>query len=270
MRLQQYINETGIKVDHGKIVNDLVRDSKQFLKDVGFDKELKTRTLFSGRVSEGSYTTHIQKKVRKDRKPKDTPDKIHKELDNRFQKKFGVKPRSGGLFCSGRVALAAAYGSPFAIFPKGKYKVIWSQHIPDLWLQLIKVYSDTFGMKENPDIIKYSYKNVAMISPKWRYLGISPEQTVSQIEKELNGRIDEIINTYQEGDVSEAIISDHEVMLICNEYHGISAKDFVFRPITNFFYQYGIVTLEDAIKSQGTYRFDQFMKSQKFLTGITI
>lgn len=268
MRLQQYINEAKIKVDHGKIVNDLVRDSKQFLKDVGFDRQLISLTLFSGRASESPLTPYIQKKVRTNRKPKDTPDDLHKTLDGKFQKKFGVKVRSSGLFCTGRVALAAAYGHPFAVFPKGKYKVIWSPDVTDLWLQLVKIYSDVFGVEENADIMKYSYKNIAMISPKWRYKGLSPDVAVSYIKDELDNRLDQIINTYNEGDISNAIVSGNEVVLICNEYHGVSARGYAFRPIANFFYQYGIVTVEEAAKSQGTYRFESFMKSKGFLTNI--
>jgi hypothetical protein len=66
--------------------------------------------------------------VRKDRKPRDSTPFVHGLLDTYFQKKFGVKVRSEGLFATGDKNAARLYGQLHYVFPVGDFKFVWGEH----------------------------------------------------------------------------------------------------------------------------------------------
>ncbi|MFW6046279.1 MAG: hypothetical protein ACOCP4_00550 [Candidatus Woesearchaeota archaeon] len=78
--------------------------------------------LYSGRKS----NEHLFKKqVRKNRRPKDTPLKLHNLLDKAFKDEFGVKARSESLFVHTSHIRTHMYGNTYYTFPVGKnYKLI--------------------------------------------------------------------------------------------------------------------------------------------------
>ena len=63
--------------------------------------------------------------VRKDRQPRDAHPLAHKVMDEWFEKNFGIKPRSEGLFCTSNIEQAKDYGSPCFVFPVGNFKYLW-------------------------------------------------------------------------------------------------------------------------------------------------
>lgn len=71
--------------------------------------------------------------VRKARKPLDTPLDVHKEFDKIFKKHFGWKSRSEGLLTTGDKKVAGSYGTPYKIFPIGKFRFVWSENVHDLY-----------------------------------------------------------------------------------------------------------------------------------------
>jgi hypothetical protein len=80
----------------------------------------------------------IVKKVHKYRTPTDTPEEIQKWIDDEFEKKFGWRPRSQGVFASASVF--GAYNPRFIFFPIGKYKYIWSPEVQDFFGKLDDIY----------------------------------------------------------------------------------------------------------------------------------
>jgi len=62
---------------------------------------------------------------RTDRKPMDTKPEVQKGLDRYFEKKYGVKPRTEGLFTTGDSHNAASFGQVCYLFPLGEFKYFW-------------------------------------------------------------------------------------------------------------------------------------------------
>ena len=151
MRLTQYINESMLndnRVD--KFIKDVKGDCKPFLSTV---KNCKRRILYRG------YNGKLidKKTVRKDRKPKDTPIKFHKNVDEIFFKKWGWRPRSGGLFVTGSVRFSSLYGPKGIVFPVGKFKFLWNPNVHDLYS-----YMDVIEVLGKGDEIIGSYKDKDM------------------------------------------------------------------------------------------------------------
>lgn len=67
------------------------------------------------------------------RKPKDTHENIHHVADRWFEKTFGIKARSGTIFCSTDIDQAQSYGKVFEVsFPEGvEYKLLFSRKVVD-------------------------------------------------------------------------------------------------------------------------------------------
>ena len=131
-----YINET----DTSLIVDALKKDCQPFIKDLKKIKKGQEQSfLYIGRFIKTSF---MKKQVRQDRNPSDTPEEIHKFVDNWFYKKFGVRLRSNSVFATFSFQLATAYGFPYFIFPIGKYDSYFSHNSKDLFLTLKKLYYD--------------------------------------------------------------------------------------------------------------------------------
>jgi len=149
MRFRQYVNKEsthtirGISIDH--IIDLFEKNCKPYFDD--FYSIWKGEFFISGRKSNEVFT---KKKVRKDRKPKDTPMEIHEWIDEWFYKKFGIKARSNSIFCSFNEKISKDYGNPYYIIPIGKYSTIASPTIEDLF----DVMENDWGDVNSLDYIK--------------------------------------------------------------------------------------------------------------------
>ena len=133
MRFIEYLNEQENSIQ--EIFKKIEKDCKPFLKELT-KHSLVDDLLYSGRKKK--FEGYFKGKVRKDRKPKDMPEEVHNWLDDWFEDKFGVRARSQSLFTIPKGSIAAGYGTPYAIFPIGNYKIIWSPEIEDLYSVLIE------------------------------------------------------------------------------------------------------------------------------------
>lgn len=138
MRFTDFLNEE-IK-DPKEIIFILQQSCKEYIKDL--KKQNYHKLLFSGRERAGTF---FEKKMREKRNPTDTPQFISDEFDKAFKKKFGIEARSKSLFCYNNDDYPQSYGVPFAIFPKGKYFLLYSDEIRDLYGNLRENYP--LGMK---------------------------------------------------------------------------------------------------------------------------
>ena len=144
MRLLDFINEQNkeipfdtIERDCSKYINDL--------KKIGKPSSL----LLSGRKSGKKF---IERKVRKNRRPKDTPEFIHDWLDERFEDLFGIKLRSNSVFVSSEYSIATDYGKSYIIFPIDNYSIYWSEKITDLYDDFIEDYESDYEWYINDEI----------------------------------------------------------------------------------------------------------------------
>ena len=172
MQFKKYLNEQKAE----EIYEIIKKDCKPYLnllKSINFNNY-----LYSGRrIPEYVFT---KKKIRKGRKPKDTPQEIHEWLDNWFYKKFGIKARSNTLFCTSDFGFASNYGIVHYVFPIGKFEMIWSYKHKDIYN---RAYMDR-GLER---YIEYFEDNFA--------------------------------DTYIKGNERKALGTGHEIMLSCKEYY---------------------------------------------------
>ena len=121
MRLIHFLNEDIIELDALK--KKIHAECKPFLS------ASKGYSLWRGMQGQdmGKF------KVRKNRKPKDTPVKVHEEFDKIFKEQFGWKARSEGLLTTGDRQVAGSYGTIYQVFPIGKFRFVWSKNVHDLY-----------------------------------------------------------------------------------------------------------------------------------------
>ena len=143
------------------------------------------KTLWRG--VDGIYT-FLDKSVRKDREPFSIKQSTHKKLDELFEKYFGWRARSSGLFVTGQSGMAEIYGdSTHLIFPAGCKSYLWSRDIGDL-------FSDVGN--RSADQINWA----------------SMEHTIR--------------STYNDKNICQALnqVTQTEIMLNCKKYYGINYK----------------------------------------------
>lgn len=192
MRFYSYLNEQSI--DESNYLEVIEKKCHPFIDDI----RSANGYLYTGR---NSSKLIINRNVRKDRRPKDTPTLIHNISDKYFMEKFGVKARSSTIFCTGNMWTAADYGHPYIIFPVGKYEIIWSTKVKDF---------TTYVTSE---------KNFKKYAKKYKKVGTEEER-----DKQLNKFIEDTIDRYKTGNLKKAVKSENEVMLVCDEYIGVSYK----------------------------------------------
>ncbi len=198
MRFYNYLNEKDLDLKY--IAQLLYKNCMPYLKDINFSKNFPF--LYSGRKKSKIW---FKGRVRKDRKPKDTPKEIHNMLDNAFQKKFGIKARSQSLFTSFYINQTTPYGNSYIIFPIGNYEILWNPKIIDL--------TDKLG--------NYSYKKFkkGLIQA---YYEIEDEKEKAEWFSYIKEIIEkEIVPEYKKGNLKQASKYKSEIMLICNEYYAI-------------------------------------------------
>lgn len=122
----------------------------------------------------------VKKKVRKDRKPRDTPEDIHEWADNWFYENFGIRARSNTMFCTSEASKTKQYGELYIVFPIGNFEIIWSHRLKDLYTE----WMVTKGLEFWKDYFLTSFAK-----------------------------------TYHKGNLQKAIKSGNEIMLHCDEYY---------------------------------------------------
>jgi hypothetical protein len=124
--------------------------------------------------------------TRTDRKPSDTPPSASKIMDDWFNREFGVRARSAGMFCFGdnRHGMGAVgqYGEPYAVFPIGDFKFVWSKDVSDLY-----------------------------------------SQTDTIIETNLEAFLEE--HEYQNNKLYKAIQTKAEIMVVCSKYYAFDYRE---------------------------------------------
>jgi len=173
------------------IINDLKKSGKQLL----WRGTRKSRTKSIIRVT-----------PRQDRYPKDTPEFIHNSLDDEFEKKFGWRPRSSGVFVTARKSDAKSYGDAYIFFPVGKYRYIYNPNIVDLFGE---VDNDFAGYDDINDYIsaqleeweyEWDYEYGEGNQGTWYYEGGDTGE--SQIDDAINAAAE--AEGYDESDINSS------------------------------------------------------------------
>lgn len=179
MKFYKYLNENILDViDMDKIKKDCSLYFKN-LKKGGYN------FLYSGRKGITDIVT--KKKIRKNRRPLDTPEILHDLLDRKFLMEFGVKARSESLFAKADKQVGF-YGRPYYVFPIGNYNLIWSDKIDDLFTYLDVKVRDLY--------------DASSARRFFNDIKDDPEEYRNEVLKEIENIIEkEIMPTYKESKV---------------------------------------------------------------------
>jgi len=200
MRLQSYLNEADLK--SVKYLDAQITRIKSKCKP--WLGQIKSNPYAILRGMRG-VDTLITKKVRTDRKPLDTYQIEHEEIDKAFYDAFGWKPRSAGVFVTPDPGRASAYGNRMVIVPIGKVKYLWSKDVNDLYFRLGQHRSDWLDKEGKSTLLNYP-----------------PEEGIKYAKKEQIFKL--IISKYQETMISSALNTRTEIMISCKEYYAIPGQ----------------------------------------------
>jgi hypothetical protein len=180
MRLENYIAERSSReMTRDDIIKIIKSDCRPFLRKL--DKN-RIRLLYRGTQHWlGDFNTIKKFIPRKHRKPSDMNELDHEMLNKSFYKKFGWKPRSEGVFCTGSSGTASGYGNDYIFFPIGDFEFVWSPTIDDL-------YDYTHTRKPIGSIF-------------------------------LKDFYDETVDKYINSGLATAIAKRYEIMVRCNSYY---------------------------------------------------
>jgi len=221
MRLKRHINEQepwdGLSKRESLeqttltlFMTNILRDCQPFLRDLDLHNP---KFLYSGRKRD---TDWFEQSVRSDRKPKDLSPDIHTDFDNEFNKQFGWRPRSNGLFCTGDESSAYEYGNTFMIFPKGQYKILWSQEVSDLYIYIQRQAKSFSGAHTGNVLYQFIYNKLESSGEH------QPDgDFVGKVTKEYNEFVTTIVKTYKSTGLKEAINSHKEIMINCQTYYAV-------------------------------------------------
>lgn len=82
-------------------------------------------------------------KTRMNRKPLNTPEKLHNTMIQAFIKAGFKAHRGNSLFCSGSMRLIRQYGEPCVIYPIGDFNFSWSRSVVDFYNQWSNILYST-------------------------------------------------------------------------------------------------------------------------------
>jgi hypothetical protein len=139
-------------------------------------------------------------KSRKNRQPRDTPQYVHEKLDEMFQKNFGWKVRSEGVFTSGDPNLED-YGDIFLFAPVGNFKYIWSADIKDLYNKLLTIGA----VPPNRNI---------------------PNDVIMDMFDKKSNKVEEIVKKYHHNEgLNISIRYKSEIIFKCDYYYLLNTTD---------------------------------------------
>ena len=154
MKFKRYLNEysddvlqkaaavsSAIENENNGWYEKIRKDCKKYLNATKNSEHLLIR--WEDRATVSAY----KKKVRKKRRPLDTPLVVHRYIDKIMKKKFGWRPRGSGLFCFS----SSVQSSAFWVFPVGKFEFVYSNKIDDLTVHLAQ------AIGTGPTSMKYKF-----------------------------------------------------------------------------------------------------------------
>lgn len=152
----------------------------------------KTKKIFYRGIPKYNIFKKIVPKT--NRKPLNTPIKLHKFIDSILFERFHWKPRSEGIFATSNYMVAAAYGNPYIFIPLNGYKFVYNKDVVDLYKSFKTLY-------------------------------ISDTNIINDINKIKNDvYVLKMLNDYTNKNLRLAIINDVEIMFKCSAYYILSSK----------------------------------------------
>lgn len=165
------------------------RDCQPYLAQI--NNNVKDNNLFRGMKRNPKNIITKQGRL-DDRKPLNTKDDKHQQMNEYFKNKFGEAFRNS-VFVTGDVNEAFKYGEERVVFPIGEFSFCWSPKIKDTTMNV-----------------------------RWpKVQGYDIGATQDQIDALFDGY------NYSNTDLLKAIQSGNEIMLRCNSYYAVKIHHFM-------------------------------------------
>jgi len=263
MRYKQFLLQEGKAYSFEEIITMIMDKCQPVVKEL-LPFHYSDDFLYSGR----KYKSEIFiGKIRKNRRPMDTPLEIHEMFDKMFKKKYGWEPRSNSIFCTGDIEQAGNYGKPYIIFPIGNFKYLWNPNIKDLFSNVFEEPDEWEIKPDDPNSILDLYydkidQEVRNIGENLYYKQYEGDpDTDPDIDDWIDDRYDEIIDDlldkmvrenkrhnmevykeivseYSDRNLKKAIIEEKEIMVNCKEY--IALDHYLYYDLLKYYLkQYG-------------------------------
>jgi len=218
MRLIHYLKE----YSHKMVSDDFDEGIENVKKNIHveckpFLRASKGYSLYRGMYHKGAFGKF---KIRKDRKPLDTPADVHKEFDKIFTKNFGWPARSSGLLTTGDKTVANTYGQNYQVFPIGKFRFLWSDNVHDLYGRYVEFMTQQGLSYAGGGDWKY-FKDVNLKLVKSDDIYLSKEELVKHQKVVFKKLSDLIKKEYSNKNLDKAIESRNEIMIDCKEYYAL-------------------------------------------------
>jgi len=191
MKFKNYLNEDD------SVISDIKRECSKSLKIFK-----KSGIPFYRGVTYTFNVDYVKRSVRTNRKPRDMDVESQQVFDDIFQKRFGWKPRSQGLFCVADPKIARDYGNVGVVIPCGDFKYLWNPDVEDLFKGLSHKKTFWSPLKDTVSVIK-------MIFGK-------PYDTKEMIRQYTKGYKDNDIFLYFKK------YPENEIMIQCKDYYVVS------------------------------------------------
>ena len=209
-----------------KFLEEIKKDCQPFLKLLKENEHVQSwgnklkPILYRGiKNREGDF---LKEKVRKERQSLDSGKHVDiKVMDDLFEEKFGIRPRSEGVFCSFDITQADRYGDIFMIFPIGDFDYIindqWTDTM-DAWLWYLDDAKDDLSDEEYKEFIE-----------KWGELD-SNKKIPSKYVKHV------VDSHYYNDKFEHGIKHGTEMMVVCDEYYAIRYDKSIREKVINSIY----------------------------------
>ncbi len=128
MELLRQLNEQASPEATAQELIEAVKNAKPFFNERGNSDKVLYRGM-GGHHGGVLITRPIS--PRPNRRPSDTPNQIHKALNERMVKQFGHPFRTASLFCTNQISQARFYGDAYVVLPQGNFTYLWSPTVRD-------------------------------------------------------------------------------------------------------------------------------------------
>lgn len=190
MRLSNYLLEDdSMSLDN--VMSGIQSGCGQFLKEF-------KKPIFRGIENYPDFGNRVP---RRDRRSLSLGDVLHSTFDICFDKVFGWKPRSQGVFATGDDQQANIYGDVYYFFPLDGYEYIWSPEVEDLYTDITDILMESGVFK---------YRGEIQDSKYWEYWNLD--------------RIDKLTKWIKSNYKNKNYNKDNEIMFKCSGYYYIHKK----------------------------------------------
>lgn len=213
MKLLQQLNEQADELTIVQHLINAVQQSSHFFKLRSNDDQWMYRGMDDELIPRDGFVSVLQ--TRKDRRPKDTPGILHDALNTMLTREFGIPYRSQGLFVSGNPGEALHYGKVAIILPEGDFKFCWSTSVSDAYAHFELNPARRFVAANSH---RHGYKPEDVPERQTDFVNFL--EATEWARSLFNEWFTELyhMSNYTDTDFSDAVDSDNEIMISCDEY----------------------------------------------------